>query len=194
LTDSWNCNFGLSFLPEVSEQEKNTSEPFLAGVEKLVNKILFVLDVPRQQICDEQIGKGVFPVKRVHHGLFLNSQNSAICHCGCSAHAERLTCKRTFAEETSITQYPDRGFFAGFGNNGQSHLAALQIKHCVREIPLRENGLLFRKEQSLPALADGGKECLRVELPGAPKISTWTRRILRSLGYPMSRRLADAFR
>jgi hypothetical protein len=42
-------------------------------------------------------------------------------------HAERLTCKRTFAEETTITQYADRGFLAGFGNNGESHLAGLQI-------------------------------------------------------------------
>jgi hypothetical protein len=78
-----------------------------------------------------------------------------------------LTNKRTFAEETPITQYADRGFPAGFGNNAESHLAGLQIKYCVRGIPLREDGLLFRKEQNLPALADGGKECLRVELPVA---------------------------
>jgi hypothetical protein len=53
-------------------------------------------------------------------------------------HAERLTCKRTFAEETTITQYADRGFLAGFGNNGESHLAGLQIKHCrLRSIVLK---------------------------------------------------------
>jgi len=32
-----------------------------------------------------------------------------------------------FAEETPITQYADRGFLAPFGNNGESHLAGLQI-------------------------------------------------------------------
>ena len=37
LTDFGNCNFGFSVLPEVSQQEENTSQPFLAGIEKLVN-------------------------------------------------------------------------------------------------------------------------------------------------------------
>src|ERR1017187_5569943 len=101
----------------------------------MVNHILFASDVPRQQICDEQIRKGMFPMKRVHHGLLLNSQNSAIGHCGCSAHAERLACKRTFAEETLITQYTDCCFLAGLGYNMESHLARLQIKNCVTGLP-----------------------------------------------------------
>ncbi|MFZ0359932.1 MAG: hypothetical protein WAL58_05805 [Terriglobales bacterium] len=46
----------------MSQHKKDTGQPFLAGIKKLVNQILFVLDVPRQQMCDEQIGKGVFPV------------------------------------------------------------------------------------------------------------------------------------
>jgi hypothetical protein len=76
-----------------------------------------------------------------------------------------LTCKRTFTEETPIAQYADRGFLAGFGDNGESHLAGLQIKYYVCGIPLGKDGLLLREEHSLPALSDGGKECLGVELP-----------------------------
>ena len=129
----------------MSEHEKDTSKPFLAGIKQLVNQILFVSDVPRQQICDEHIGKGVFPVKRVHHCLFLNPQNSAIRHRGCRAHAQRLSCKRTFAEETLLTQYADRRFLAILGDNGESYLACLQIENCVGGVPLREDGLLLRK-------------------------------------------------
>jgi hypothetical protein len=103
----------------------------------LVNQILFVLDVPRQQMRDEQIGKGVFPVKRIHHGLFLNSQNRAVRHCGCSADAESSARKRTFAEDTPITQDADRGLLAGFGNNGESYFAGLQIKYLACGISLR---------------------------------------------------------
>jgi hypothetical protein len=42
----WNCNLGLSVLAEVSQQEKNAGQSFLAGIKKLVNQILFVPNVP----------------------------------------------------------------------------------------------------------------------------------------------------
>jgi hypothetical protein len=78
-----------------------------------------------------------------------------------------LACKRTFAKEIPVTRYADRGFLAGLGNNGESHLAGLQIKYRVCGIPLGEDGLLSRKENSLPALAEGGEECMGVE----PKVA-----------------------
>jgi hypothetical protein len=105
-----------------------------------------------------------------------------------------LTCKRTFTEETPIAQYTDGGFLAGFGNNGESDLAGLQVKYRVCGISLGEDGLLFRKDQSLPALADGSKECLGVELPVALGIQTWTRRIPRALRFPSNRRRDGDFR
>ena len=74
----------------MSQQKKNTSKAFLTGIEKLVNQILFVSDVPCQQICHEHVGKRVFPVKHFHHGLLVVSHHGAIGHCGCGAHAEKL--------------------------------------------------------------------------------------------------------
>ena len=44
----------------------------------------------------------VLPMKRFHHGFLVDSQNSAIRHCGCRAHAESLTCQRTFTEELAV--------------------------------------------------------------------------------------------
>jgi hypothetical protein len=160
----------------------------------LVNQILFVSDVSRQQMCDEQIRKGMFPAKRVHHGPLLNSQYSAIGHCGCSAHAERLACKRTFAEETRITQYTDCCFLASLGDNMESNLPRLQIKNCVCGIPLRKDGLLLRKENSFPALADGSKERLGVKLAAVLGRYALMRGFPRSLGCRISLRLADEFR
>src|ERR1700733_3834027 len=43
-------------------------------------------------------------------------------------------------------------------------LPVLQVENHVCGIPLGENGLLFRIEHRFPALADGGKECMGVEL------------------------------
>jgi len=45
LTDVGGGNFVLTFLAEMSRQEKNTRKAFLAGIEKLVNQILFISDV-----------------------------------------------------------------------------------------------------------------------------------------------------
>ncbi|MGA2645986.1 MAG: hypothetical protein ABSF15_14840, partial [Candidatus Sulfotelmatobacter sp.] len=36
-------------LAEVSQPEENTSQPFLTGFEMLVNQILFISNIPRQQ-------------------------------------------------------------------------------------------------------------------------------------------------
>jgi len=46
----------------------------------------------------------------------------------------------------------------------ESHPARLQIKNRVSGIPLRKDGLLLRKENSSPALADSGEERTDVEL------------------------------
>jgi hypothetical protein len=61
LTDFGDCDFGLSVFAEVSEQKKNASQSFLTGIEKLVNQVLFVSDVPCHQISDEHVRKCVFP-------------------------------------------------------------------------------------------------------------------------------------
>jgi hypothetical protein len=49
--------------------------------------------------------KFVFPMKRFHHGLFVDSQNCAIRHCSCSAFAESLARKRTFTEKDLLYSF-----------------------------------------------------------------------------------------
>src|SRR5690349_7599471 len=61
LADLGNHTLGRSFFPETGEQEKNPSQSFLAGIEKLIHQVLFVADVSRQQIPYEQIRKRVSP-------------------------------------------------------------------------------------------------------------------------------------
>jgi hypothetical protein len=55
LTDLGDRNFGLSVLAEMGEQKKNASQSFLAGIEKLINQIFLVPNIPRQQICYEHV-------------------------------------------------------------------------------------------------------------------------------------------
>ena len=49
------------------EQQKDSGQPLFARIEKLIDQIFFVTDVPRQQIGHELVGKFVFPMKCFHH-------------------------------------------------------------------------------------------------------------------------------
>ncbi len=44
----------------------------------------------------------MFTMKSFYHGFLVDSQNSAIRHRGCGAHAKRLARKAAFAEKVSI--------------------------------------------------------------------------------------------
>src|SRR5580700_9924482 len=130
----------------------------------MVHQVLFVSDVPCQQISDEQVGESVFPVERLHHCFLPNAQKLAIGHCRGSSHAERLTRKATFTKKVLLTQDADGRFLPIVRHDRQLHLAALDIKHCVSRIPLREDGLLLFKRHNFPSLAEGSEECVRVEI------------------------------
>ena len=50
LTDFGHDRLRHAFLAEVSEKKKDASQPLFAGVEQLVNQILFIAHIPSQQI------------------------------------------------------------------------------------------------------------------------------------------------
>ena len=53
LIDSGEYGFGFSFLAEMSQQQENTGQAFLAGIEKLIDEILLVSYVAGKQMRDE---------------------------------------------------------------------------------------------------------------------------------------------
>src|SRR5205807_3586910 len=123
LTDLGNHGLRNPFLSKMSQHKKDAGQTLFTGIKQLVDQILFITDIARQQIGDEHIGKCVFPMKRFHHGLFFNSQDRAIGHCRRGAHTESLAGKRAFAEKTLVTQYADGCFFASFGDNREFYLS-----------------------------------------------------------------------
>src|SRR5208282_234877 len=139
-------------------------QSFLTGIEKLVNQIFFVSDVPCQQICHEHIGKRVFPVKHFHHGLLIDSHHRAIGHCGCGAEPEWLPGKAAFPEEIALVQNAYCGFLPDLRYNGEFHLSFLYIKNSIGRVALNKDRLLFGKSRDLPTAVNGRKECLGIEL------------------------------
>ncbi|MGA8342000.1 MAG: hypothetical protein WB781_08690, partial [Candidatus Sulfotelmatobacter sp.] len=126
-------------------------------------QILFVSDVPGQQICHKHVGKRVFPVKNVHHGLLIDSHHRAIGDCGCGAQAARLPCKATFSEEIALVQNADCGFLPGLRHNGELYLSCLYIKNSIGRVALNKDYLLFGKGCDFPTAVDGRKEGLGIE-------------------------------
>ena len=114
----------------------------------------------------------MFPVKRLHHRLFVDAQYRAIRHGGCRPHADSLASKATFPEEITATQYPDGCFPPGFRDHRESYLARLDIEHCIAGVALGKDGLFLFKGQDFPAHSDGGEECVGIEFVH-PLSCTW---------------------
>src|SRR5205807_10491050 len=125
----------LLTLPKGASISKDTGQSLFAGIKQLVDQVLFITDIPPQQIRHEHIGKGVFPMKRPHHRLLLGAQKLAIRHCSCGSHAESLSCQRAFPKEIPLTQYADRGFLPRLRNDGEPTFAFLDIEDSVSCFP-----------------------------------------------------------
>ena len=50
-----------TILAEISEEQKKSRKPLLAGIEELINQIRFHTNVTREQIRHEEFGEGKFP-------------------------------------------------------------------------------------------------------------------------------------
>src|SRR4029077_4164909 len=164
LADPRDYGFRNALLAEMQDQKEDSGQPLFTRIEKLIDQIFFVTDVPRQQIGHEHFGNFAFAMKRFHHGFLFDSQNGALRHCGGRAHTERLARKRAFTEKVSLTQYANGCFLASLRDHGESYLAGLDVKYRVSSLPLREDGFFPREEHKFPALADAGKKCAGIKI------------------------------
>src|SRR5437016_13032699 len=111
----------------MSEHKKHTGQSLFAGIEQLVDQVLFITDIAGQQIRQEHIGKSRFPMKRGHHRLLLDPQKLAVRHCSRRSHTESLACQRAFPKKLPRTQYSDRGFLASAGHDSELVLTVLNM-------------------------------------------------------------------
>lgn len=158
-------NYGLrrAFLAKVSEYQKNPCQPLFTRIEKLVNQIFLIADVPCQQVDHEHIRHFAFAVKRFHHDFLINSQNSAIGNGTRRPRAQPLSRHAAFTEKIAFSQYSNRRFLAIAGYDSKLDFALLDIEDRVGGVTLRENSLLLREVQSFPTVTDRREESMRIE-------------------------------
>jgi hypothetical protein len=76
---------------------------------------------------------------------------------------------KTFAAKVAASQYSDGCFLAIVGDDGESYLSFLDIKHRVSGVSLREDCTLLGETHCLLALANGCEEATRTLAPISPK-------------------------
>jgi len=158
LTDLGHNGIGNSLLAEMSQQQQNPGESFFTGIEQLVDEVIFVADIARQQVRDKHVGKRVFAVKHTHHHLLVHPQQLAVGHGRGGPHAQELPGQRSLTKKVSLADYADRRFLARLGHYREPHFAFLNIEDSIRRVPLCVNPLLFQNRHKLPAIADRREE------------------------------------
>src|ERR1041385_6648397 len=75
----------------------------------------------------------------------------------------RLSGKAALAEEFVAFEDRDDGLLALLGNDGDFHLALLDVEDLVRRVTLREYDLVLAVGPDAAAFADLGKKSFRIE-------------------------------
>jgi len=146
------------------EQQQGACQPFLAGVEELVDQILFDSDVACQHIGYESVGELVFAVEDANHLPFLNDEHGGGCNRGRSRHASRLARKTAFPKEIARSQNRYNGFFAGLMDHGKLHAAFPNVHDILCGVALREDSLFLSKVDNLPPKTGRIEEQFHIEI------------------------------
>jgi len=147
-------NFGehclrLALCAIAREQQQSARQPFLTGVEELVDQVLLDSYVSRQHISDEAVGELVFRAERANHLGFLNDEHGGGRNRGCSRHANGLARKAPFPKKIARSKDRNNGFFPGLIDNSELHTAFLNVNDTPRGITLREDVFVSSKLANL---------------------------------------------
>jgi len=135
----WVCHSGRA--------AAGSRQPFLAGVEELIDQILLGLDAPRNHVRDEPVGELMLGVKEAKHFVFLNDQSVARTHRHRSRDPQRLAHQAGFAQKIARPENGHDRLFARGGGYGDLYAALLNVEHLP-------GGLTLGKERSPLAEVD----------------------------------------
>ena len=84
LADFRNHRLLLAFLAKVRKPEQNPSQPLLAGIEQLIDQVLFKSNIAGKQVGREMPRKSWVGVQQSHHGLLAETKDGcAFSRRGC---------------------------------------------------------------------------------------------------------------
>src|ERR1700730_11911599 len=102
-------------------------------------------------------------MEHAHHGFFVEPHDYAFRHCCDCRQAPWLTRQTALAKEILLPMDCDDCFLPQVRKDGDLDLAVLNVKDSIRQISLREDGLILLISRYGPAPVHGGEKRFDVE-------------------------------
>ena len=126
---------GFSFLAKVRQQQEQPGKPFLARIEQLIDEVCLDADGPGQKMGNEHPGERWLLMNYADNRRFFQAHDDGVGHRRDRRYAPRLPGKTSFPEEIVRSKHCDDGFLALLRNDGDLHLASLDIEDRIRGSP-----------------------------------------------------------
>jgi hypothetical protein len=136
---------GTSLLAKICQQQQKARQTLFAGVEKLIDQILFDAAIPGQQISHEQFGELWLLVKGREHGCLRYRGNQTIFHRSRRCDAQRMAIHAPLTKELAWPHDADYRFLPLLRYDNDLDPAVLNIKDRVGRISLSEDDLALAK-------------------------------------------------
>jgi len=151
------------FLAVVSQKQKGTGQPFFAGIEELVDQVLFDSDVASQHIRDENGSDSSCLHGARGSSHFLDIEYDGLCDCGSRGHAHPPAGQEPLAKKIARPQNGHDGFFASGGADRKFYGAFLNVHQHCSLAPLAVDRLGVSKRHNFSRYASGIEKRARIE-------------------------------
>ena len=115
--ESFGSTRGVFFLPVSGEEQQGTGEALLAGIEELIDQVLFDADVAREHVREEPVGEFRMFMQHPNHVALRDSQESRPHDGVRRSHAQRLPGQAALAEEIARAEHGHDCLLAGRGQH-----------------------------------------------------------------------------
>ena len=158
LADLGDNRFRFAFLAEVRQQQEHSCKTFLARIEQLIDEIGFDADGAAEKVGNEHLGERWFFMDHADNSRLFYSGDDSVRHGRDRRDALHLPGKTSFAEEVVRSEYCDDCLLALLRDDGDLHLAFLDVENRIAIISLRKDDLTFAVLADAVAVPDPGEK------------------------------------
>jgi hypothetical protein len=187
LADLGRDRLRAAFLAEIRQQQEKPGEALFAGVEQLIDQVLFHPAVAREQVKHEPFGEPGLLLQDADHGRFLDPHDRAVCDRNGGCQSQRLPDQASLAEEVARSEDGDDSLFALLRRDQDLDLALLDVEHRIGGRALLKNDPIRLEGGNGSTAIERGEKHVWVEfcfrLPGhwnlslegcGPAVDPWT--------------------
>src|SRR6202040_2911305 len=147
----------LVVLAKVRQQQEQPGKTFLTRIEQLIDEVCLDADGPSQKMANEHPGERWLSMDHADNSRFFQAHDDGVHHRQDRRYAPHLPGKTSFTEEIVRSKHCDDGFLALLRNNGDLHLAALDVDR-IRRVSLCNDDLVLVVLPNGAALANYGEK------------------------------------